>query len=564
MFRKIHNYGSVIKALNMVVLGVIVCISPVSAAVLNGTVSSQKEGVMEGVLVSAKKQSGTITITVVSNDKGVYSFPDDRLTDGKYDITIRVVAYKLPVATTVTIGAGKATTLDLKLNEVTDKLELGKQLSNGEWIMSAGEKGEPLGECVNCHTLQRPLFSKHPPEEMIKVVQRMGLHTNNASPEHPWVDTDFAEQMAKEPSKTQVSVGEYIASINLSAREVWPFELKTLPRPKGEDTKVIYTTYDLPRPDAAPHDEAFDAQGNVWYSDFNTQFIGMLNPKTGVVKEYEVPLRRANGVAQGGLQIDLDPTGKVWFGNMEQNQLVRLDPATGKMDYFKLPIDEKDMADGHITMIDPERMEVDGNLWFNVAGGGDKGGQGSWRLHVVTGEFTHIKYPEGSPPAQAYDVIADSSNNLWGISFRNHNLWNTSAKDLKTEWFTMPDDRKGCRRGHMDNQDRLWCADFIGNGLLMFNTKTRKFEGNWTMPTFSTRPYDAQYDDKAYLWSGGMDNDLIIRLNPSTGKINQYLLPHETNIRHVEVWKGGPNELSSFWVGDQHGATITHLEALTP
>ena len=38
-------------------------------AALTGQVSSAEEGMMEGVLVSAKKDGSTITVTVVSNDK---------------------------------------------------------------------------------------------------------------------------------------------------------------------------------------------------------------------------------------------------------------------------------------------------------------------------------------------------------------------------------------------------------------------------------------------------------------------------------------------------------------
>src|SRR5436190_24349209 len=49
------------------------------AAALSGQVSSNEEGVMEGVLVSAKKDGATQTITVVSTDKGQFSFPADRL-----------------------------------------------------------------------------------------------------------------------------------------------------------------------------------------------------------------------------------------------------------------------------------------------------------------------------------------------------------------------------------------------------------------------------------------------------------------------------------------------------
>jgi hypothetical protein len=60
----------------------------------------------------------------------------------------------------------------------------------------------------------------------------------------------------------------------------------------------------------------------------------------------------------------------------------------------------------------------------------------------------------------------------------------------------------------------------------------------------------------------GMDNDIALRLNTQTGEFTEYLLPHETNVRHVDVQKSGA--LSSLWLGDQHGATIIHIEPLAP
>ena len=56
---------------------------------LSGTVASVREGPMEGVLVSAKKQGSTITVTVVSDAKGAYAFPAGRLEPGSYKIDIR-------------------------------------------------------------------------------------------------------------------------------------------------------------------------------------------------------------------------------------------------------------------------------------------------------------------------------------------------------------------------------------------------------------------------------------------------------------------------------------------
>src|SRR5579864_5650605 len=64
-------------------------------AALTGQVSSQEEGLMEGVLVSAKGAGTNITITVVSDSKGRYSFPKARLKPNKYAISIRAVGYEI-------------------------------------------------------------------------------------------------------------------------------------------------------------------------------------------------------------------------------------------------------------------------------------------------------------------------------------------------------------------------------------------------------------------------------------------------------------------------------------
>src|SRR6202049_517854 len=66
-----------------------------TAAALTGQVTSQEEGAMEGVVVSAKKDGSTITVSVVSNKQGMYSFPANRLEPGHYSLKIRAVGYDL-------------------------------------------------------------------------------------------------------------------------------------------------------------------------------------------------------------------------------------------------------------------------------------------------------------------------------------------------------------------------------------------------------------------------------------------------------------------------------------
>ena len=69
-----------------------------TSVALSGQVSSQEEGAMEGVLVSARKTGASFTVTVVSDEKGHYAFPAAKLEPGHYTLSIRAGGYE-PAAT---------------------------------------------------------------------------------------------------------------------------------------------------------------------------------------------------------------------------------------------------------------------------------------------------------------------------------------------------------------------------------------------------------------------------------------------------------------------------------
>ena len=66
-----------------------------AATALQGLVTSEAEGPMEGVLVSAKASGSTVTVTMVSNSEGHYSFPASKLPSGQYNLSIRAVGYEM-------------------------------------------------------------------------------------------------------------------------------------------------------------------------------------------------------------------------------------------------------------------------------------------------------------------------------------------------------------------------------------------------------------------------------------------------------------------------------------
>src|SRR5207244_3054301 len=192
-------------------------------------------------------------------------------------------------------------------------------------------------------TLERIVRSQHDAAEWVQVWQRMSTYSQGSTPARPQLRPSGGRRGAggdMEPSlaqqETLAKTAEFAASVNLAASSKWPYELKTLPRPKGKATKVIITEYDLPRLEALPHDAIADSQGMVWYSDFGSQFLGKLDPKTGKIVEYPVPLLDPKA-PKGALDIGLDPEGNVFMGMMYQGVIARFDPKTEKFETWKSP-----------------------------------------------------------------------------------------------------------------------------------------------------------------------------------------------------------------------------------
>jgi hypothetical protein len=87
---------------------------------LTGHVTSSQEGAMEGVLVSAQRTGSPISVTVVTDQAGRYSFPVRRMPPGRYALRIRAIGYELGSPADVEV-ADKSTVMDdLALREVGD------------------------------------------------------------------------------------------------------------------------------------------------------------------------------------------------------------------------------------------------------------------------------------------------------------------------------------------------------------------------------------------------------------------------------------------------------------
>lgn len=521
---------------------------------LAGRVTSDTEGAMEGVVVSAMKNGQTITTGVVTDARGRYAFPGDRLSAGEYAITIRAVGYELEVPALVSVTAGKPVTADLKLRKTRD---LPAQLTNAEWLASmpgSYDEKRSTFNCAICHSYNRIVSSTHKPEEWPPIFARMSRYASGTVPEKPQImpGGDMGEAGASAVGVAAGQRADYLSKVNLSQSGKWNYPLETFDRPRGKATRVIYTEYDLPRRHIQPHDVIVGHDQMVWYADFGDLFLGRLDPVSGAVNEYPVPLTKP-GLPVGMLDFQADDDGNYWAAVLPQNSVIKFDPRTAKFTTY-LPPPELQGHGDNIPMVSPYASKVDGKIWV-------LNGKGNiLRLDVATGKFENLGHPkdaQGHTIPIVYGIPADSKNNLFLLGYGDSTIGQLNAKTLELTIFATPPPPTLPRRGNVDSHGRLWFAEFGSNRIGMFDPQTKTFK-EWKMPTPFDLPYDVIAAKNGEVWTGGMHTDRVSRLNPATGEIVEYLLPRPTNIRRV-FFDDAKNAL---WVGSNHGGSIVKVEVL--
>jgi streptogramin lyase len=516
---------------------------------LTGIVSSDAEGSMEGVAVSAKGVTGTITVTVISDSKGRYTFPQGRLTPGKYSLAIRAIGYDAAdPSMTVTVGKGK-TESNIKLNKTSD---LAAQLSDAEWLMSVpgtdAQKQYMFITCSQCHTLAPVLNSKYDAAGWMTTFARMS----------GWDQISSINMPILSPDKRGTGFGnkefaEYLSSINLSKRSTHDFELKTLPRPRGADTKVIITEYDLPRSNAEPHDVSPGKAGMVWYQDFAEGILGRVNVATGEVKEWTDPVNKP-GFPSAFQCLEWDPQGNIWTGRHNWNGLAKFDLKTEQFTNYDLP-------EG--VRADLISVGADGTVWAK-----DTAGTFVYRVNPATHEATAFaEFPPEmmakdykGPHHHIYGITADPHGNVYEADIQGGDIFRVDGKTREVKMFEIPTPSAGPRRMHLDAEGRLWIAEYYTKMIGMLDTRTEKFR-EWTLPVPWYGPYDVVGDKDGFAWTGTMSSEIILRLNPKTGEFRKYQMPRlGVNVRRVEVDNSGAR--SVFWVGENHQAKIAKVEPL--
>ena len=298
-----------------------------------------------------------------------------------------------------------------------------------------------------------------------------------------------------------------------------------------------------------------DRAGNVWYSDFGQMFLGKMDPKTGKVTQYPIPVVKP-GWPEGTLDLEFDKDDNPWVGVMYQNAIAKFDKKTEKFQIWQTP-KEWDTDGGQLGHLALEGANVDNKVWIKNSDVGN-----IYRLDLVSNKMENLgnfKDPKTGKRIGTYGIHSDAQNNAYLLDFSAGNIVKIDAKTKNPTVYQTPTPDSRPRRGRVDREGRLWFGEYQGNAIGMFDPKTERMT-EWKVPTPWSAPYDALLDRNGDAWTGSMLTDRVARLDVKSGQYTEYMLPRSTNIRRVYV--DDSKNPGTLWIGSNHGASIVKVEPL--
>ena len=175
------------------------------------------------------------------------------------------------------------------------------------------------------------------------------------------------------------------------------YQVYPLPTLSVPDPSHAGKTLSLP---SAPNELALDAHGTVWFTEFNADALGRLDPRTGLMRHYPLSSRRSvQKLIPYGVTVDRE--GMVWFTESSNGSIARLDPTTGGIRFFTPP--------GPTMPLMEIASDTHGIIWATSFSAGLL-----LRLDPRTGTFTPYYAPFTGPGTGGlYGLVVTPTGEIW-------------------------------------------------------------------------------------------------------------------------------------------------------
>lgn len=239
-------------------------------------------------------------------------------------------------------------------------------------------------------------------------------------------------------------------------------------------TGTVLHEYIVPTPASGPSCMVQGPDGNMWFTEFQANKIGRITT-AGVITEYNVP-----GVS-GPWGLCVGPDGNLWFTESISAELGRC-TTTGVITEFPLT---------GVTAPRGITRGPDGNLWLV--------GQGSNNVARVTTAGAVTSYPIPTVGSQPFGICMGPDGNLWFTEYAGNKIGMCTAAGAFTEYpiATAGSNPIGIEPGPDGN---LWFCEQAGNKIGKCTTLGTILE--YTVPTANCRPVLLANAPDGSIWFG--------------------------------------------------------------
>jgi virginiamycin B lyase len=276
--------------------------------------------------------------------------------------------------------------------------------------------------------------------------------------------------------------------------------------------------FDLPR-GAGPHDVAPAPDGTVWYTAQAQGAIGILDPRTGRVRQ--IPL----GAGSAPHGVIVGPDRAAWITDGGQNAIVRVDAATHDIRLFPLP------SDFPSANLNTATFDRKGILWFT----GQNGVYG--RVDPASGKVEAWKAPKGVGP---YGITTTPSGDVWYASLAGDHIAKIDTVSGDALVVAPPKAGVGPRRIWSDSKGLLWVSFWNTGEVARFDPSAKAWKV-WTLPKRTEGCYAVFVDDEDKVWVSDWPGNALVRFDPTTEKFDNF--PSNRGRAEVRQILGRPGEI---------------------
>jgi virginiamycin B lyase len=475
-------------------------------ATISGTVKDPNSAPFKGAFVRARNLKTDVIFSALSDRQGMYRI--EYLPDGEYDVVIRATGYKSDPRKNVSLTGNQTNPIDFALEK---GLVRWSDLSNYEGARLLPEgKGKQIlvGQCFACHGFQTREAPRRQEEAYWKrdvgiMMDRFGYFLRRG------VDDAKAQQVIGYLS----TVFGPDSELPRSPADLPQYKEIKYPASFSDDAmKITYVDFKVAGASRFPGAGRPDAEGNIWIWQYNGNRVAMLDPKTSVMREWQVPYTGQASIHS----VVAAPDGTVWFSDQAQNKIGKLDPKTGKIVAYDAPPLRPDASGLERGSKHTLAIDLSGNVWST---GGPLA-----KFDPKTEKFTN--YAE---VPSVYGVAVDKENNVWFSEFaENGKIGKVDAKTGKITKYTPPTPNSYPRRMKLDSNGMVWFAEYRAGQIARFDPKTGTFK-EFPLPGPTPTPYALGIDQRGHIWYSSMDLDIIGQLSPDTGAVVEYPFPYSEN-----------------------------------